>query len=87
MISYGKQYIDSKDISAVRKVLLSDWLTQGPLISKFEFELKKYFGAKYCSVVSNGTAALHLAGLALGWKKRIKFVFEHRIAILYSILF
>ena len=69
MISYGKQYIDSKDISAVRKVLLSDWLTQGPLISKFEFELKKYFGAKYCSVVSNGTAALHLAGLALGWKK------------------
>jgi len=69
MISYGKQYIDSKDISAVRKVLLSDWLTQGPLISKFELELKKYFGAKYCSVVSNGTAALHLAGLALGWKK------------------
>ena len=69
MISYGKQYIDSEDISAVRKVLQSNWLTQGPLINKFEFELKKYFGAKYCSVVSNGTAALHLAGLALGWEK------------------
>ena len=36
----------------------------------FELALKKHFGAKYCSVVSNGTAALHLAGLALGWKKR-----------------
>jgi len=69
MISYGKQFIDSSDIAAVRKVLRSNWLTQGPLINKFELKLKKYFGAKYCSVVSNGTGALHLAGLALGWKK------------------
>ena len=28
-----------------------------------------HFNSKYCSVVSNGTAALHLAGKALGWKK------------------
>ena len=69
MISYGKQFIDSSDIAAVRKVLRSNWLTQGPLINKFELRLKKYFGAKYCSVISNGTGALHLAGLALGWKK------------------
>lgn len=69
MINYGKQNIDKKDISAVLKVLKSDWLTQGPQVNKFELALKKYFGAKYCSVVSNGTAALHLAGLALGWKK------------------
>ena len=27
------------------------------------------FGSKYSCVVSNGTAALHLTGLALGWKK------------------
>ena len=70
MINYGKQSIDRKDISEVLKVLKSDWLTQGPQINKFELALKKHFGAKYCSVVSNGTAALHLAGLALGWKKR-----------------
>ena len=70
MINYGKQSIDRKDISEVLKVLKSDWLTQGPQINKFELALKKNFGAKYCSVVSNGTAALHLAGLALGWKKR-----------------
>ena len=69
MINYGKQSIDRKDISEVLKVLKSDWLTQGPQINKFELALKKHFGAKYCSVVSNGTAALHLAGLALGWKK------------------
>jgi len=69
MINYGKQFIDRKDIFAVQKVLKSPWLTQGPLIKKFEFKLKNYFGSKYCAVVSNGTAALHLAGLALGWKK------------------
>ena len=69
MINYGKQSIDRKDISEVLKVLKSDWLTQGPQVNKFELALKKYFGAKYCSVVSNGTAALHLTGLALGWKK------------------
>lgn len=69
MISYGKQFIDSSDIAAVKKVLQSDWLTQGPLVNKFEKKLKDFFGAKYCSVVSNGTGALHLTGLALGWKK------------------
>ena len=69
MINYGKQSIDRKDIFEVLKVLKSDWLTQGPQVNKFELALKKYFGAKYCSVVSNGTAALHLTGLALGWKK------------------
>jgi len=68
MISYGKQFIDQSDIDAVVKVLKGDWLTQGPIVQKFENDLKSYFGAKYCCAVSNGTAALHLTGLALGWK-------------------
>ena len=42
MINYGKQFIDSKDIFAVQKVLKSHWLTQGPLIKKFEFKLKNF---------------------------------------------
>tara|TARA_A100000164_G_C21920321_1_gene780331 strand:- start:363 stop:1523 length:1161 start_codon:yes stop_codon:yes gene_type:complete len=69
MINYGKQYLDKKDISAVVSVLKSDWLTQGPKVKEFENSLKNFFGAKYCSVVSNGTAALHLAVKAMGWKK------------------
>lgn len=66
-INYGKQYVDSDDIRVVTKVLKSDWLTQGPKIEEFENRLKNYFGSKYCTVLSNGTGALHLAGLALGW--------------------
>jgi len=69
MINYGKQYLDPKDISAVVKVLKSDWLTQGPKVKEFENSLKIFFGAKYCTAVSNGTAALHLAVKAMGWKK------------------
>ena len=68
MISYGKQYIDESDIKSVVKVLRGDWLTQGPSVEQFENDLKAYFGSKYVSAVSNGTAALHLAGLSLGWK-------------------
>lgn len=68
MISYGKQYIDKKDIDSVTKVLKSDWITQGPKIKEFENLIKKKFKSKFCTVVSNGTAALHLAGLSLGWK-------------------
>jgi len=68
MISYGKQFIDQSDIDAVVDVLNGDWLTQGPAVETFENDLKTYFGAKYCCAVSNGTAALHLTGLALGWQ-------------------
>jgi len=67
--SYGKQTISQDDIDAVVDVLKSDWLTQGPAVIGFEENLKNKFRTKYCSVVSNGTAALHLIGLALGWEK------------------
>ena len=69
MISYGKQSIDEEDVKAVIDVLNSDWLTQGPSVNHFEKSLCEYFGSEYSCVVSNGTAALHLAGLALGWNQ------------------
>ena len=68
MISYGRQSIDQSDIDAVVEVLKGDWLTQGPSVERFENDLKEFFGAKHACVVSNGTAALHLTGLILGWQ-------------------
>jgi len=68
IISYGKQSIDQSDIDAVIDILKGDWLTQGPAVETFENQLKSYFGSKHCCAVSNGTAALHLVGLALGWQ-------------------
>lgn len=67
--SYGRQTIERDDIESVIEVLKSDWLTQGPVVKKFEDELSNYFGSKYASAVANGTAGLHLIALSLGWKK------------------
>lgn len=65
-LNYGRQYVDNEDIDAVVKVLKSDFLTCGPMIKKAEQKLCKITGAKYCTLVSNGTAALHSACLAAG---------------------
>lgn len=65
-IPYGRQWIDEDDISAVAKVLQSDWLTQGPDIEEFEREIAEYVGAKYAVAFSSGTSALHGAMFAAG---------------------
>ncbi len=65
MIPYAKQSISEQDIEAVNEVLRSDFITQGPVISQFEEAVAKYCGAKFAIAVSHGTAALHLACLAL----------------------
>lgn len=65
-ISYGRQHITDEDIQTVIETLRSDYLTQGPKIAEFEKDFASYCGCKYASVVSNGTAALHLCAMALG---------------------
>jgi len=69
MIPYGRQSIDESDINAVLKVLGSDFLTCGPSVDSFEQKLCSITGARYAVACSNGTAALHLACMALGIKK------------------
>ncbi len=65
-IPYGRQTISQADIDSVVDVLKSDWLTQGPVVQQFEKKLSNYCQAKHALAVCNGTAALHLACLALG---------------------
>lgn len=65
-IPYAHQYIDRADIDSVRRAIKSDWLTQGPKVKEFEDVLCGYTGAKYAVSLSSGTAALHLAMMALG---------------------
>lgn len=64
-ISYGRHYIDDNDIQAVADVLKSDYITCGPKVGELEKKLCQVTGAKYAVAVSNGTAALHLACLAI----------------------
>ncbi|MNX24310.1 UDP-4-amino-4-deoxy-L-arabinose--oxoglutarate aminotransferase [compost metagenome] len=66
VIPYGRQDIDQADLQAVVEVLQSDWLTQGPAITRFEDLVAQYCGTSHALAVSNATAALHLACRALG---------------------
>lgn len=65
-LGYGRQDIDEDDIRAVTECLRSDWLTQGPRVAEFERSLCEATGARHAVAVSSGTAALHIAYLALG---------------------
>lgn len=66
VIPYGRQSINEKDIEAVAEVLRGDWLTTGPYVDKFEAAIAQVSGAAGAAVVSNGTAALHVAYRTLG---------------------
>lgn len=57
-LPYTRHYITAEDRAAVDRVLRSPHLTQGPEVEAFEAELCAVTGAKYCVVVSSGTAAL-----------------------------
>jgi UDP-4-amino-4,6-dideoxy-N-acetyl-beta-L-altrosamine transaminase len=65
MIHYGRQDITQDDIDAVVAVLKSVNLTQGPAIAQFEHSVASHTSAKHAVAVSNATAALHIACLAL----------------------
>jgi len=81
MIPYGRQSIGQAEIDAVVEVLRGEKLTQGPKIGEFERALGAKMDMPFVAAVCNGTAALHLACLALGlgpgdylWTTPISFV-------------
>lgn len=65
-IFYGRQCIEQDDVDAVVETLTSPYITCGPKVEELEKRLCEFTGAKYAVVVSNGTAALHLAAMAAG---------------------
>ncbi len=88
MIPYGKQDISAADIAAVVEVLQSDFLTQGPKVPAFEQLICEYTGAHHAVAVTNATAALHIACLALGvgpgdsvWTSPITFLASANCAL------
>ena len=69
MIPYSRHKLFKEDLSAVNKVLKSDFLTTGPQVELFESELKNIFSSKYATCVNSATSALHLSCMAIGLKK------------------
>ncbi|MEH0022252.1 MAG: UDP-4-amino-4,6-dideoxy-N-acetyl-beta-L-altrosamine transaminase [Desulfobacter sp.] len=70
ILPYGRQLIDQTDRDAVADVLGDPFLTTGPKIAEFEAGLCRVTGARHAVACANGTAALHLACMALGISNR-----------------
>jgi dTDP-4-amino-4,6-dideoxygalactose transaminase len=58
--------IGEEEIAAVAETLRSGWLTTGPRAALLEDRMAAYLETEHVLAVSSGTAALHLALLALG---------------------
>lgn len=65
-IQLFKLNFDDREVSAVSEVVAGGWLSMGEKIISFEERFSVFLGeGAYCKAVANGTAALHMALLAL----------------------
>src|SRR5690349_17187891 len=60
--------LGNEELSLVEEVLKSRWLTMGRVTQDFESAFASYTGAKHALAVTNATAALHMACMAIGLK-------------------
>lgn len=66
LIPIAKPWIGEAEAEAVKRAIMSGWVTQGSEVAGFEQEFAEYVGSKHACAVSNCTTALHLALLAVG---------------------
>jgi dTDP-4-amino-4,6-dideoxygalactose transaminase len=66
LLSFQPPAIGEEEIEAVAETLRSGWLTTGPRTAELERRFAEYVEAKHALAVTSGTAALHLALVALG---------------------
>jgi dTDP-4-amino-4,6-dideoxygalactose transaminase len=65
-IQLFKLNFDDREVKAVSEVVVGGWLSMGEEINKFETAFGAFLGhGTHCKAVSSGTAALHMALLAL----------------------
>ena len=65
-LSFQPPAIGEEEIEAVSETLRSGWLTTGPRTAELEARMRSYLEVEHVLAVSSGTAALHLALVALG---------------------
>jgi dTDP-4-amino-4,6-dideoxygalactose transaminase len=65
-LSFQPPAVGDEEIEAVAETLRSGWLTTGPRAEELERRIAELVGARHAVAVSSGTAALHLALVALG---------------------
>src|SRR5438309_4066311 len=66
MLGFQPPAIGEEEIAAVTETLRSGWLTTGPRAAELERRMAEYLEAEHVLALASGTAALHLALVALG---------------------
>jgi dTDP-4-amino-4,6-dideoxygalactose transaminase len=66
MLGFQPPAIGDEEIAAVVETLRSGWLTTGPRAAELERRMAEYLEAEHVLALASGTAALHLALVALG---------------------
>jgi dTDP-4-amino-4,6-dideoxygalactose transaminase len=66
MLGFQPPAIGEEEIAAVAETLRSGWLTSGPRVAELERRMAEYLEADHVLALASGTAALHLAIVALG---------------------
>jgi dTDP-4-amino-4,6-dideoxygalactose transaminase len=66
LLGFQPPAIGDEEIAAVTKTLRSGWLTSGPNAAELERRMAEYLDAEHVLALASGTAALHLALVALG---------------------
>ena len=89
IIPHSRPSLTDTDSKAVSSVLASGQIAQGPVIREFEKRFSDYIGSKDAAATSSGTAALHLALLALGVKEKDEVIIPSFVcgAVLNAVLY
>jgi perosamine synthetase len=66
IVRLARPAVGEEELAEIREVLESGQLTMGPKVEEFERLLAGIAGTRHAAAVSSGTAALHVAVLALG---------------------
>jgi dTDP-4-amino-4,6-dideoxygalactose transaminase len=65
-LSFQPPAVGEEEVAAVAETIRSGWLTSGPRVAELERRMGEFLEAEHVLAVSSGTAALHLALLAIG---------------------
>jgi dTDP-4-amino-4,6-dideoxygalactose transaminase len=66
MIPHSRPWVGEEEAGAVAALFRSGWIAEGPEIEAFEAQVAAAQGRRFAVAANSGTAALHLALLALG---------------------
>jgi len=69
VIPHSRPTLSQREARAVTRVIRSGTVSQGQVVERLERSLAKRIGVKYAFAVSSGSAAIHLALLALNIEK------------------